>query len=150
MPLVRYRTGDLVRLPDHWGEREIEEVTLGLRSFSGVLGREQEILVCPKGVRLTGIDQIPRDVSHILRIQVIQENLNEVRILVLPAPGYSERDAAQLLQNARAKVPDSMQLRIETAQWLERTPRGKTPLVIHRAPVQEQLRRQGVEPSQTR
>jgi phenylacetate-CoA ligase len=150
MPLVRYRTGDLVRLPDHWGEREIEEVTLGLRSFSGVLGREQEILVCPMGVRLTGIDQIPRDVSHILRIQVIQENLNEVRILVLPAAGYSERDAAQLLQNARAKVPDSMQLRVEVVQWLERTPRGKTPLVIHRAPVQEQLRREGVEPSQTR
>lgn len=150
MPLVRYRTGDLVRLPDHWGEREIEEVTLGLRPFPGVLGREQEILVCPKGVRLTGIDHIPRDVSHILRIQVIQENLNDVRILVLPAPGYNARDAAQLLQNARAKVPESMQLRIETAQWLERTPRGKTPLVIHRAPVQEQLRRQGVEPSQTR
>jgi phenylacetate-CoA ligase len=150
MPLVRYRTGDLVRLPDHWGERELEELTLGLRTFSGVLGREQEILVCPRGVRLTGIDQIPRDVSHILRIQVIQEDLNDVRILVLPAPGYSERDAAQLLQNARAKVPDSMRLRIETAQWLERTPRGKTPLVIHRAPVQEQLRLQGVEPSHTR
>jgi phenylacetate-CoA ligase len=150
MPLVRYRTGDLVRLPDHWGAREIEEVRLGLRSFSGVLGREQEILVCPKGVRLTGIDHIPRDVSHILRIQVIQETLDKVRILVLPAPGYSERDAAQLMQNARAKVPDSMQLHIETSEWLERTPRGKTPLVIHRAPVQEQLRRQGVEPSETR
>jgi phenylacetate-CoA ligase len=150
MPLVRYRTGDLVRLPEDWGAREIEEVTLGLRSFSGVLGREQEILVCPMGVRLTGIDQIPRDVSHILRIQVIQEDLNDVRILVLPAPGYSDRDAALLLQNARAKVPESMHLRIETAQWLERTPRGKTPLVIHRAPVQEQLRRQGIEPSQTR
>jgi len=150
MPMVRYRTGDLVRLPDEWGPREIEEVTLGLRSFSGVLGREQEILVCPMGVRLTGIDQIPRDVSHILRIQVIQEDLNDVRILVLPAPGYTDRDAAQLLQNARAKVPDSMRLRIETAQWLERTPRGKTPLVIHRAPVQEQLRQQGIEPSLTR
>ncbi len=150
MPLVRYRTGDLVRLPDHWGEREIEEVTLGLRPFSGVLGREQEILVCPEGVRLTGIDHIPRDVSHILRIQVIQEDLHDVRILVLPAAGYGERDAAQLMQNARAKIPQSMKLRIETAQWLERTPRGKTPLVIHRKPVQEQLRRQGVEPSQTR
>src|SRR5262249_39319936 len=56
MPLVRYRTGDLVRLPDHWGEREKEEVTLGLRPFPGVLGREQEILVCREGVRLTGID----------------------------------------------------------------------------------------------
>jgi phenylacetate-CoA ligase len=150
MPLVRYRTGDLVRLPDDWGEREIEEVTLGMRTFSGVLGREQEILVCPKGVRLTGIDHIPRDVDHILRIQVIQESLDDVRILVLPAAGYTERDAAQLMQNARAKVPATMRLRIETAQWLERTPRGKTPLVIHRQPVQDSLRLQGVEPSATR
>jgi phenylacetate-CoA ligase len=149
MPLVRYRTGDLVRLPESWGAREIEEVVYGLRPFSGVLGREQEILVCPKGVRLAGIDHIPRDVDHILRIQVIQESLDDVRILVLPAPGYSERDAALLLQNARAKVPESMRLRIETAQWLERTPRGKTPLVIHRKSVQEQLRRQGVEPMHT-
>jgi phenylacetate-CoA ligase len=150
MPLVRYRTGDLVRLPDDWGPAEIEEVAMGLRPFSGVLGREQEILVCPKGVRLTGIDHIPRDVNHIIRIQVIQETLDDVRILVLPADGYTEADAAQLLHNARAKVPDSMRLRIETAERLERTPRGKTPLVIHRPPVQEQLRLQGVEPSQTR
>jgi phenylacetate-CoA ligase len=150
MPLVRYRTGDLVRLPEAWGPREIEEVVYGIRPFSGVLGREQEILICPMGVRLTGIDHIPRDVAHILRIQVIQETLNDVRILVLPAAGYTERDAAQLLQNARAKVPGTMRLRIETAQWLERTPRGKTPLVIHREPVQEQLRRHGVEPSATR
>ena len=62
--------------------------------------------MCPMGVGLTGIDQIPRDVSNILRIQVIQEDLNDVRILVLPAPGYSDRDEAHLLQNARAKVPD--------------------------------------------
>jgi len=150
MPLVRYRTGDLVRLPESWGADELEEVTLGLRSFTGVLGREQEILVCPKGVRLTGIDHIPRNVNHILRIQVIQESLDDVRILVLPAPGYTEQDASQLLHNARAKVPETMRLRIETAQWLERTPRGKTPLVIHRPAVQAKLREQGVEPHLTR
>jgi phenylacetate-CoA ligase len=150
MPLVRYRTGDLVRLPDEWGPKEIEEVELGLRAFSGILGREQEILVCPKGVRLTGIDHIPRDVNHILRIQVIQETLDDVRILVLPTDGFTETDAAHLMHNARAKIPASMRLRIETAQVLERTPRGKTPLVIHRKPVQDQLRLQGVEPSLTR
>ena len=30
--------------------------------------------------------------------------------------------------------------------WLERTPRGKTPLIVHRPPVHEALRRAGVEP----
>ena len=51
MPLVRYRTGDLIRLPATWGAAELEELSLGLRSFPGILGREQEVMVCPSGVR---------------------------------------------------------------------------------------------------
>jgi phenylacetate-CoA ligase len=150
MPLVRYRTGDLVRLSAGWGKRERDQVTLGLRAFSGVLGREQEILVCPRGVRLTGIDHIPRDVRNVLRIQVVQESLEHVRICVLPGPGFSRRDAEQLLLNARAKVPDTMSVEVETVELLERTPRGKTPLVIHRPPVESILRNAGFAPSVTR
>ncbi len=43
-----------------------------------------------------------------------------------------------------------MTVAVETAEWLERTPRGKTPLVIHRAPVENLLRNAGIEPSLTR
>ena len=42
LPMVRYRTGDLVRLPADWGERELLELSMGLRTFDGVLGRQQE------------------------------------------------------------------------------------------------------------
>ena len=101
-------------------------------------------------MRLTGIDHIPRDVRNVLRIQVVQESLEHVRIRVLAGPGFSRRDADQLLYNARSKVPDSMTVAVETAEWLERTPRGKTPLVIHRAPVENLLRNAGIEPSLTR
>ena len=150
MPLVRYRTGDLVRLPASWGERELEELALGMRSFRGVLGRNQEVIVCPAGVRLTGLESMPHDVAHVLRIQVIQETLAKARIRVVPAPGFDAEDAARLLANARTKVPSDVDFSIEVAHWLERTPRGKTPLVVHRAPVHEALRRAGIEPVQTR
>lgn len=149
MPLVRYRTGDLVRLPAEWGLRELEELALGLRSFSGILGREQEVIACPDGVRLTGLESIPHDVEHVLRIQVVQETLDSARIQVIPAPGYCQADADRLLENARAKVPAQVSLSVEIAQWLERTPRGKTPLIVHRPPVHEALRRAGVEPMMT-
>jgi phenylacetate-CoA ligase len=149
MPLVRYRTGDLIRVPAEWGERELEELALGMRSFRGILGREQEVLACPSGVRLTGLESMPHDVEHVLRLQVVQETLDSARIRVVPAPGFCEEDAARLLANARAKVPSEMQLTIEVAQWLERTPRGKTPLIVHRPPVHEALRRAGVEPMLT-
>jgi phenylacetate-CoA ligase len=149
MPLVRYRTGDLIRLPADWGPRELQELSLGLRSFRGILGREQEVLACPTGIRLTGLESIPNDVEHVLRIQVVQESLDSARIRVVPAAGFCELDAARLLENARSKVPPEMRLEIEDAQNLERTPRGKTPLIVHRPPVHEALRRAGVEPMLT-
>jgi phenylacetate-CoA ligase len=146
MPLVRYRTGDLIRLPASWGARELEELGCGMRTFRGILGRQQEILACPTGIRLTGLDSIPDDVEHVLRVQVIQEDVDSACIRVVPAPGFSDADAANLLRNARASVPCDVRLRVEVANWVERTPRGKAPLVVHRPPVHEALRRAGVEP----
>ena len=149
MPLVRYRTGDLICLPAEWGMRELQELGQGLRSFRGILGREQEVIACPSGIRLTGLESIPNDVEHVLRIQVVQETLDSARIRVVPAFGFCAEDAEQLLANARAKVPPEMHLEVELAQYLERTPRGKTPLIVHRPPVHEALRRAGVEPMLT-
>ena len=135
MPLVRYRTGDLVSLPSAWGAAELEEVTLGERSFAGVLGRSGEFLLTPEGARITGINHFPREVGHVRRIQVIQERLDEVRLLVLADAGYSQHDAQRLLANVRAKLPPSMRVTVELCERLEQTALGKTPFVIHRPAV---------------
>jgi phenylacetate-CoA ligase len=150
LPIVRYRTGDLVRLPSEWGERELEELSLGLRTFAGVLGRQQELLVCPHAVRITGIGCIPNEVRNVLRFQVVQEDLDQACIYVLPSSQFSEADAELLLANARTRIPPHVSVRVEIATRLERTPRGKTPLIVHRPPVHDALRRHGVEPLFTR
>jgi phenylacetate-CoA ligase len=149
MPLVRYRTGDLIMLPADWGAKELEELALGLRTFRGVLGREQEILVTPRAIRLTGFDKLPHEVGNILRIQVVQDTLQSARIRVVPARGFNTEDASKLLENARARVSADVHLTVEIATWLRRTPRGKTPLLVHEPPVHEALRRAGVEPATT-
>jgi phenylacetate-CoA ligase len=150
LPIVRYRTGDLIRLPASWGERELEELALGLRTFDSVLGRQQEIIVVPQAIRLTGIGSLPREIANVLRIQIIQEDFDRARIFVLPTEKFSDRDADDLLANARAKIPAEVELSVETARRLERTPRGKSPLIVHRPPVHDALRRQGIEPLFTR
>jgi phenylacetate-CoA ligase len=150
LPFVRYRTGDLIRLPADWGATQLEELALGLRTFEGVLGRQQEILVCPQSVRLSGIGYVPRDVENVLRLQVVQENFDEARIFVLPTEHFSKGNADDLLANARARLPAEVNVTVEIASRLERTPRGKTPLIVHRPPVHDALRRQGVEPLFTR
>jgi len=139
MVLIRYRTGDLIRVPASWGNRELEELALGMRTFSGVLGRDSDILISPDGVKITGISHFQRDVVNIQRIQVIQESANRVLVHVLPTEHYGERDRERLMHNIREKVPNSMQVEIRTVTALERTARGKTPFVIHRPQVKRLL-----------
>jgi len=150
LPLVRYRTGDLVCFPASWGKDELSEVALGIRPFTGVLGRQQEVLLCPESVRITGIGSMPREVRNVIRLQVVQENFDEARIFVLPTEDFCKQDADNLLLNALERVPGECKVTVETADRLERTPRGKTPLISHRPPVHDALRRHGIEPLFTR
>lgn len=140
MPLPRYRTGDLIRLPARFGAKEIREIALGVRAFPGVLGRDRDVLISPTGIKLTGIDHFQRDVANLVRIQVIQESLHNVRVLVLAERAFSAQDEQHLMHNVRSKLPDSMQVQIERTEKLERTAASKIPFVIHRKAVAEALR----------
>lgn len=139
MPLVRYRTGDLVRVPADWGEQEMQELALGMRSFSGVLGRDSDILLTPEGVKVAGISHFHRDVPNIARIQVIQETPSKVRVNVLAERGFGAAGEEHLMRNIRQKLPLSVTVEIREVAALERTARGKTPFVIHRPAVRQAI-----------
>ncbi len=81
---------------------------------------------------MTGIDHIPRDVAHVVRMQVIQERPDYVRILVLPTQEFNDTDRQQILTNARLKIPESMEVVIEIVDELVRTAQMKTPFVIRK------------------
>jgi len=63
---------------------------------------------------------------------------------VLAAPGFGDVEQAQLMTNARHKIPASIEVRIEQCEALERTQAGKTPYVIHGPEVQARLRSLGL------
>jgi phenylacetate-CoA ligase len=132
MPLVRYRTGDCIRLPITYGDSELLEVALGLREFPGVLGRNAEFLVSPEGARIVGLNHFPKGTRHVIRLQLIQESGDHVRVLVLAEDGYGEADQEVLHRNIRAKVPLSIKVAIERVDMLEKTSSEKTPYVIRR------------------
>jgi phenylacetate-CoA ligase len=140
MPLVRYRTGDLVRLPTHYGANELREIANGTRSFEGVIGRSNEVLLAPGGAGvLTGINHLPRGVPNLVRLQVAQERPDLIVLRVLAASGFGPAEVEQLMRNARLKIPEAIDVRVEVCEALERTKGGKTPYVVHGPKVKEAL-----------
>ena len=129
MPLVRYRTEDRILLPKGSTPAEVAD---GLAPFCGIMGRSGDFLIAPSGARLMGIDHIPRSVPHVVRAQFIQESLEAVTLLVIPAPGFDESSRRLLLTHAGLKLPPSMRLSIETTSELVRNSSGKAPLVVRR------------------
>lgn len=129
MPLVRYRTHDRVVLAPGADPEEVARGGAGLRA---ILGRSGDYLVSPEGARLTGVDHIPREVPHLVRVQFVQESADSVLLLVLPQPGFDERCRRVLLAHAARKLPPSMRVRIETTAELLRNASGKAPLVVRR------------------
>jgi phenylacetate-coenzyme A ligase PaaK-like adenylate-forming protein len=130
MPLVRYDTGDRIAYPAAYTARDLADVALGLKPFLQVMGRRTEYLVTPEGGRVLGLNNIPREVAHLLRVQFIQERANHVEIRVQPTPGYTPEDAAHLMRNARTKIPDSISIAIVSDLPLRTTAQMKTPFVI--------------------
>jgi phenylacetate-CoA ligase len=130
MPLIRYDTGDLLEVPHHYGESEQAEITLGLRPFTGIIGRQGEYVLTADGMRIIGLNHIPREVEHILQIQLVQPDHNTVLVHVLAAPGFSTREAQRLRDQARAKLPASMRIEVKVVDCLRTTALGKTPFVI--------------------
>lgn len=146
MPLVRYSTGDLIRTTTRCGERELQEIAYGVRPFSGVIGRSQDVLLSPNGRGVTpGVSHIAHGVEHLLRLQIVQHAADHIVLRVLAGPQFSRADADRLLRNAEKKAPPPVRIDVEVVDSLERTARGKTPLVIHSPAVQEALRAAGLE-----
>lgn len=134
MPLIRYNTGDLAIIPSHYTEKDLEEVVLGIKPFLGIAGRSNEFIITEDGRNIGGLNHLPREVEHILRLQVIQESLDHVVIKVLAAAGFNDHDRSRILTNARGMIPPEVGVTIDVVDSLEVAVNGKTPFVIRRLP----------------
>jgi len=132
MPLIRYRTGDHLVYRSDYGSQDLQDVALGLKPFIGILGRDNEYLLSPHGQTLIGMDHLPKEINRIVRMQVVQEALDEVRVLVIPAPGFGDADRGLLMTNIRRKIPNDMKVRIELVAAFHPLPNGKIPYVIRK------------------
>jgi phenylacetate-CoA ligase len=133
MPLVRYDTGDLAILPAGLTPQAMREIELGLRSFRGILGRQDETILLPDGTVVYGLNQIPKGIDCASQVQIVQPAPLKVTLLVVPKANYTDADSEALLRNARNRFPREVELSVERVERLRQTAAGKTPFVIRYA-----------------
>ena len=97
MPLLRYRTGDLAdisSIPCRCGRC--------FQAIKGIQGRIVDFMTSHNGVILMeGNCLLLKDVENIIESQIVQEDLEEIRVKFVPANNFSEKDKRKIVENAR-------------------------------------------------
>ena len=102
-----------------------------MKAFGGA-DLKTDYLVSPRGEILNGMDQLSWGVWNIIRMQVIQESRDLVRLKIIAAPSFGEADRKLLNENIALHLPDDMTVETRVVDELEASASGKIPFVIRR------------------
>lgn len=127
MPLIRYRTGDLA-------EAGHEPCACGrtLPVLSQLQGRADDVVHTPEGAVVgpapmsLAFQRVPR----LRRAQVHQDTPEAMRVLIEPAPGFTDDDQAFLDVELRKRLGTTLRIDYERVDALPRTSGGKERLII--------------------
>lgn len=126
MPLIRYATGDLAVWSD-------SGCPCG-RTFpviERIEGRQDDCIVTPEGRRVGRLDPIFKAVGAIHEARIVQDEVDHIRVELVPRPVVSEREQAILLDELRRRVGTRMRISIIVVERIERTGRGKLRTVVN-------------------
>lgn len=128
MPFIRYKTGDT-------GVKESELCPCGRAHpvLSQVMGRECEFIITPEKriIMPTAMDYAIYHLEEIKESQIVQEDIDTLRIKVVPWDNISASTKAQLLHELRRYLGSpGMELILEEVEEIPRTSRRKKPFVI--------------------
>ncbi len=127
MPVIRYRTGDVVTLSD---EPCLCGRTLSSIKISG--GRIADFILTDKGKWVVGYSfiYICRSVKGIVKFQVQQDRVGEIRILLVTDEDFPADGIAQVTAAARARLDSTDEIIVDLVDEIAPAPSGKYRPVI--------------------
>jgi phenylacetate-CoA ligase len=137
MPFVRYRTGDLAVRSD-------SACPCGRKHplIAEIRGRHGDIVITPEGniMSLVAMTDAFDDVETIKEAQVVQEEIDLLRIRVVPWDHVPEDDKERLLTNLKRHLNSPrMTVLWEVVERIPRTMRGKKPFVVSHIKIDDYL-----------
>ena len=133
MPFIRYRTGDWAtyvgyRCPECGRQHTI------IRDIRG--HRTQEVLIAADGSEIswTALNMHDDTFINVRQFQFVQEKPGHAVLRIVPASGFSEKDAVRIHRNLGRKLDGRLTFDIKLVDTIDRSPRGKAIYVDQRIP----------------
>lgn len=125
-PLIRYYTGDVMKL----AKEQKCECGRGGRIIEEVKGRDEDIIITPTGNYVGRLDFIFKPIDNVKESQIIQEDLYNIRILVVSADDFSKEDEELIIAKTKERLGDEMKITVEKTDSIPRNKNGKIRYVI--------------------
>jgi phenylacetate-CoA ligase len=129
-PLIRYRTGDIVTLtesPCQCGRR--------FPRVGSIIGHLADLIITPDGRVMGSIDIIFKNIQHIKLAQIVQESLDQFKVLIIPDKNYDISDERKIIQNAHTLLGRAMKIDVNCVEHIPRLPNGKFKVVVSKIKV---------------
>jgi len=133
MPFIRYRTGDWATYVGGRCEACGREHTI-IRDIRG--HRTQEVLIAADNSEIpwTALNMHDDTFLRVRQFQFLQEKPGHAVLRIVPAPGFGEKDAAQIQRNLGRKLDGQITFTIEPVDAISLSARGKAIYVDQRIP----------------
>lgn len=132
MPFIRYKTGDLAKA----GESSCP-CGRSQPIIAEIAGREGDFIVTPDGryVPPLGLNHVVYHLEEIRESQIVQEDLDLLRVKVVPWETLSAETVKAIRENVgRYLDVPSMTIRVEVVDEIPKSVTGKKPFVLSRIP----------------
>jgi phenylacetate-CoA ligase len=129
MPMIRYRTGDIVTL-----SRQRCPCGLNLHSVKVSGGRVADFVVTADGRWIPGYAfiYICRSVSGIIKFQVQQDRIGEVRVVVVTDDAFPPDGIERIRRAIRDRLRSDVEVTVVTTADIQPAPSGKYRPVMSR------------------
>ena len=132
MPFIRYKTSDVTAI-------KTGQCSCGryMPRFTGVTTKDEDIVVTPEGKLISSsvLTHPFKPLDAVQESQIIQEEIDLLRIKIVRREGYSEKDSVHLTAALRERVGPSMRIELEFVENIPRTQAGKLRWVISKIPL---------------
>ncbi len=125
MPLLRYDTNDFARISHQSCPCGNAFPVVDL-----IEGRLEDYIATPCGKLVGAMGIVFTDARNIIEGQIIQDEIDSLRVLIVPTENFTDEDQNILLKNIRERLGGNMKITIQKTAAIPRTKAGKFKLTI--------------------